>query len=76
MMRFRYPHGIEPLIIISLCNLGIAVLIDHCIRKEYRLLNWAPAMWLGTISCIVPFICGQQPFMNKALLHIRGQRSR
>ena len=65
MMRFRYPHGIEPLIIISLCNLGIAVLIDHCIRKEYRLLNWAPAMWLGTIS--YSLYLWQQPFMNKAL---------
>ena len=68
MMLFHYPHGIEPLIIISLCNFGIAVLIDHCIRKRYWLLNWAPIVWIGTIS--YSLYLWQQPFMNRAMPYL------
>lgn len=60
--QFSYPHGLEPLVMLSLQNLGIAFCVEHCIRKEYWILNWAPAMWIGVLSYSI-YLC-QEPFFQ------------
>ncbi len=62
--EFRFPFGVYPLLLQTPRNLCIALLVDHCMRKEYRLLNWAPVVWLGWIS--YSLYLWQMPFMNPA----------
>lgn len=64
---FKYPRGIEPLFIPTIVNVGIALIIDHCIRKEHAFLNWKPVVWLGLIS--YSLYLWQQPFLNTPLRH-------
>jgi len=42
---------------------GIALSIAHGVRMEYRVLNWRPVVWLGTMS--YSFYLWQQPFLNR-----------
>ena len=60
--QLSYPHGLEPLIMLSLQNLGIAFCIEHCIRKRYWVLNWAPITWIGVLSYSI-YLC-QEPFFQ------------
>ena len=64
--QFSYPHGLQPLLMLSLQNLGIAFCIQHCVRKKYWILNWAPVVWIGVLSysiylCQMPFFQRQNP---------------
>jgi peptidoglycan/LPS O-acetylase OafA/YrhL len=60
--QFSYPHGLEPLVMLTLQNLGIAFCIEHCIRKKYWILNWAPITWIGVLSYSI-YLC-QEPFFQ------------
>lgn len=60
--QFHFPFGVYPLLLQTPRNLCIALLVDHCIRKEYRVLNWRPMVWLGSIS--YSLYLWQMPFMN------------
>ena len=60
--QFSYPHGVQPLLMLSLQNLGIAFCIEHCIRKRYWVLNWGPVMWIGVLSYSI-YLC-QEPFFQ------------
>jgi peptidoglycan/LPS O-acetylase OafA/YrhL len=44
-------------------HLGIALSIDHVIRRRYVLLNAAPIVWLGVIS--YSLYLWQQPFLDR-----------
>jgi len=59
--EFKMPDGVYALLVQTPRNLGIALLVDHCMRKEYRLLNWGPVVWLGTIS--YSLYLWQMPFL-------------
>lgn len=59
--EFQFPPWIYPMLVQTPRNLGIALLVDHCMRKEYRLLNWGPVVWLGTIS--YSLYLWQMPFL-------------
>ena len=48
---------------LSLQNLGIAFCIQHCIRKRYWILNWAPVVWIGVLSYSI-YLC-QMPFFQR-----------
>lgn len=61
LYRYRYPPLVAPLVITPIVNVAIALCIDHCIRREYRLLNWTPVVWLGTLS--YSLYLWQQPFL-------------
>jgi len=65
LLRYRYPRGVEPLLIITIVNFAIACIIDHCIRKKYWLLNCGPVVWLGVLS--YSLYLWQQPFMVENL---------
>ena len=56
------PHGMRSLLADTLVNIGIALCIYHCVRKQYRFLNVAPVVWLGTLS--YSFYLWQQPFLQ------------
>ena len=60
--QFSYPHGVQPLIMLSLQNLGIAFCIQQCIRKEYWILNQKPIIWIGVLSYSI-YLC-QEPFFQ------------
>lgn len=60
--QFSYPHGMQPLLMVSLENLGIAFCIQHCIRKRYWILNWKPVVWIGILSYSL-YLC-QEPFFQ------------
>lgn len=60
--QFTYPPGVEPLLMVTLQNLGIAFCVEHCIRKRYWLLNWAPVVWVGVLSYSIYLF--QQPFFQ------------
>lgn len=62
LSRFHWPHGVYPGLVESLQIAGIALLLDHCIRKEYWMLNWKPVVWLGTVS--YSLYLWQMPFLN------------
>jgi peptidoglycan/LPS O-acetylase OafA/YrhL len=62
-----YPHGVQPLIILSLTNFGIAICIDHCIRHPYRLLNNPPVEWVGRLS--YSLYLWQEPFLFLQNVH-------
>lgn len=62
--QISFPAGVYPLLLQTPRNLCIALLVDHCIRKEYRVLNWGPVVWLGWIS--YSLYLWQMPFMKQA----------
>jgi peptidoglycan/LPS O-acetylase OafA/YrhL len=66
--QFRYPHGLQPLVMLSLQNVGIAFCVEHCIRKRYRILNWAPVVWFGVLSYSI-YLC-QMPFFQQDLTNV------
>jgi peptidoglycan/LPS O-acetylase OafA/YrhL len=49
---------------LTVMHLGIALSIQHAVRMRYRVLNWTPVAWLGTLS--YSFYLWQQPFLNRA----------
>jgi peptidoglycan/LPS O-acetylase OafA/YrhL len=57
---FRYPRGIEPLLIETLTNAGLALCVDHVIRHPYWLLNNSLIEWIGRLS--YSLYLWQQPF--------------
>jgi peptidoglycan/LPS O-acetylase OafA/YrhL len=62
-----YPHGVQPLVSLTLTNIGIALCVDHCIRHPYRLLNNAPIEWLGRLS--YSLYLWQEPFLFLQHIH-------
>lgn len=44
-------------------HVGIALSIQHAVRMRYRVLNWGPVAWMGTLS--YSFYLWQQPFLNR-----------
>jgi len=44
-------------------HVGIALVIARAVRLQYRVLNWGPVVWLGTMS--YSFYLWQQPFLNR-----------
>jgi peptidoglycan/LPS O-acetylase OafA/YrhL len=62
--QFQFPFGVYPMLLQTSRNLCIALVVDHCIRKEYRVLNWAPVVWLGWIS--YSLYLWQMPFLSPA----------
>ena len=42
---------------------GIALSIERAVRMQYRILNWSPVVWLGTLS--YSFYLWQQPFLDR-----------
>jgi peptidoglycan/LPS O-acetylase OafA/YrhL len=57
----HHPHIFDGMVITCM-NLGIALGIDHCIRREYKILNVWPVVWIGTLS--YSLYLWQQPFLN------------
>lgn len=62
--QFPLPFEVYPLLLQTPRNLCIALLVDHCIRKEYWFLNWGPVAWLGVIS--YSLYLWQMPFMKQS----------
>jgi peptidoglycan/LPS O-acetylase OafA/YrhL len=60
----QLPRGIGPL----LTNAGIVLCVHHCIRKQYRLLNTRPVVWLGVLS--YSLYLWQQPFLNRSSVSV------
>lgn len=60
--QLTFPFGVYPMLLQTPRNLCIALLVDHCMRKEYRVLNWGPVVWLGWIS--YSLYLWQMPFMS------------
>lgn len=58
----HHPRAVDRLLTPTLMNVGIALLIDHCIRKRYAALNWGPVIWVGMLS--YSLYLWQQPFLN------------
>ncbi|HVK71977.1 MAG TPA: acyltransferase [Kofleriaceae bacterium] len=58
--------ALEYTISITVMNVGLALVIDRCVRFPDdlvgRLLNWAPLVWLGTLS--YSLYLWQEPFLN------------
>jgi peptidoglycan/LPS O-acetylase OafA/YrhL len=48
---------------LTLLHCCIALLIDHVIRRPYRVLNFRPVVWFGVLSYSL-YLC-QQPFLNR-----------
>lgn len=49
---------------LSVIHVGIALFIVRAVHMQSRVLNWAPMVWLGTLS--YSFYLWQQPFLNRA----------
>jgi peptidoglycan/LPS O-acetylase OafA/YrhL len=62
-----YPHGVEPLLIQTLTNAGLALCVDHVIRHPYWLLNNPFIEWMGRLS--YSLYLWQQPF---TMLHLQA----
>lgn len=60
--QFSYPSGVQPLVMLTLQNLGIAFCVQHCIRKEYWVLNCRSVVWIGVLSYSI-YLC-QEPFFQ------------
>jgi peptidoglycan/LPS O-acetylase OafA/YrhL len=50
-----------------LLNISIAGLVLHVIQHPYRVLNWAPVVWLGKVS--YSLYLWQELFCSNAALH-------
>ena len=48
---------------LAVMQVGIALSIQHAVRMRYRVLNWTPVAWLGTLS--YSFYLWQQPFLDR-----------
>ena len=48
---------------LTVMHVGIALSIQHAARMQYRVLNWGPVAWVGTLS--YSFYLWQQPFVNR-----------
>lgn len=59
---FNYQHGLRPFVIVTLTNFGITFCVENCIRKGYRVLNWKPIVWIGTLSYSIYLF--QMPFFT------------
>jgi peptidoglycan/LPS O-acetylase OafA/YrhL len=47
----------------SIFHLGVALSLLHVMTRRYWLLNWAPLVWVGSIS--YSLYLWQQPFLNR-----------
>jgi peptidoglycan/LPS O-acetylase OafA/YrhL len=65
MPLFRYPHGVQPFLVLSLMNVGIAICIENFTRRPPRILNWRPVVWLGTLSYSLYLV--QMPFFTPGI---------
>jgi peptidoglycan/LPS O-acetylase OafA/YrhL len=54
-------------VIRPLLNVGIAALVLHVIQSPYRVLNWAPIVWVGKIS--YSLYLWQELFCSNAAFH-------
>jgi peptidoglycan/LPS O-acetylase OafA/YrhL len=58
--------ALEYTVNITIMNLGIALVIDRCVRISDdligKVLNWAPLAWVGTLS--YSLYLWQEPFLN------------
>ena len=61
----RLPPGVQPLLLIGLENVSIALAIQHCIDHPYFLLNWRPVIWLGGLS--YSWYLWQMPFFQPGM---------
>lgn len=64
LVPWRYTLVAYQVLLIPLVHLGIALTVDHCIRKRYWILNMAPVVWCGTVS--YSLYLWQQPFLIPA----------
>lgn len=48
---------------LTIMHAGIALSIEHAVRKRYRLLNLRPVVWIGALS--YSLYLWQQPFLNR-----------
>jgi peptidoglycan/LPS O-acetylase OafA/YrhL len=48
---------------LTLMHCSIVLIIDHVIRRPYRVLNLRPVVWVGVLSYSL-YLC-QQPFLNR-----------
>lgn len=48
---------------ITLMNVGIALTIDHAVRKRYAVLNHPAVVWVGTLS--YSLYLWQEPFLDR-----------
>jgi peptidoglycan/LPS O-acetylase OafA/YrhL len=58
---YRHPHIFNGVVVTAM-NIGIALALDHSVRREYRILNVGPVVWIGTLS--YSLYLWQQPFLN------------
>jgi peptidoglycan/LPS O-acetylase OafA/YrhL len=58
----RYTNAAFWVFVIPFVHLGIALTIDHCIRRPYAILNAAPVAWVGVLSYSI--YLWQQPFLT------------
>jgi peptidoglycan/LPS O-acetylase OafA/YrhL len=62
-VAFHHVRGLSILGGLTLMHLGIALTIDHCIRRRYYILNNPVICWMGTLS--YSLYLWQQPFLNR-----------
>jgi peptidoglycan/LPS O-acetylase OafA/YrhL len=60
----RYTAVTYQVLLTPLIHVGIALTLDHCIRRRYWILNTAPVVWCGTVS--YSLYLWQQPFLISA----------
>jgi peptidoglycan/LPS O-acetylase OafA/YrhL len=68
LANFSYPPGVQPLLVLSLENFGIAFCVDNCIRHRYRVLNCTPLVWVSTLSYSIYLI--QMLFFRSPPTHV------
>lgn len=62
VLRLSY-NNIYESVGLTVMQAGIALCIDNAIRKEYRLLNLRPIVWMGALS--YSLYLWQQPFLDR-----------
>jgi len=63
----RYRTLFSLFVLVPLLNISIAGIVLHVIQVPYRVLNWAPVVWLGKIS--YSLYLWQEVFCSNAALH-------
>ena len=58
-----YSNRLYQVVGLTVMHAGIALSIEHAVRKRYALLNLRPVVWLGTLS--YSLYLWQQPFLNR-----------